>query len=261
MLTKRGLHRAWIAPVLAMLLLAGAFLLPRQQETEYAIIQAIIKHIEDYRSEIEGWGYRVSVLSDGSEAPADTCLTRYQWAHAGPVLLLTDGDGGMYCFYHGFDQYASEIARPETVPTFYPERESVDALKIVRLQIYKSDIRRAPLFENTAAPDSPSYYDMEVRLYTHFVAPEGGEALHVSIGDAVHGYFTTRYCSNNFADCKWFGGIDPASANRYADRHIKEAYSEAELLAYYRQGLALQSRLMALFHERRSGRISPCALP
>lgn len=208
--------RKWIVPVLAVFLSACLVFRHSQQDPEYAIIQAIIENIADYQSEIESWGYRVSVL-----------------------------------YYYGFDQYALEVTYPETVPTFYPKRECVDALKIVRLQIYKAAINRAPVFENAAEPDSPSYYDVEVKLCTQFVSPENGEELHVSIDDAPHGYFTTRYCSNNFVDCKWFAGIDPASANLYADHHIKEVYSEAELLAHYRQGLELQRRLTALYHDGR----------
>jgi len=239
-----------------IILLAAVALLTynrSHRETEYTITQAIIEHIAGYQEEIEGWGYQVSVLSDMTEEPDYECLMRYYWKHAGPVLILTDADGGMYCFYYGFDQYASEITYPETVLTFYPEKEYVYALKIVRLQIYKNDINRAPLFENTADPDSQSYYDMEVRLYTDFVSSESGEELYVSIDDAVHGYFRTRYCSNNFVDCNWYVGIDPASANQYADRNIKEAYSAGELLAHYQQGLELQNRLITLYHERQGG--------
>ena len=40
--------------------------------------------------------------------PDNVGLMRYYWKSAGPVLILEDQDGGMYCFYVGFDQYISE---------------------------------------------------------------------------------------------------------------------------------------------------------
>ena len=45
-------------------------------------------------------------------------------------------------------------------------------------------------------------------------------------------------------------GIDPASANSYSDHNIKQEYSAAQLLEYYRQGLELQSRIAELYYER-----------
>lgn len=64
------------------------------------------------------------------------------------------------------------------------------------------------------------------------------------------GFFETNYCSNNFKECRLWNGIDPASANSYSDQNIKQEYSAAQLLEYYRQGLELQSRLVELYRER-----------
>ena len=64
------------------------------------------------------------------------------------------------------------------------------------------------------------------------------------------GFFETNYCSNNFEECRLWNGIDTASANSYSDQNIKQEYSAAQLLEYYRQGLELQSRLVELYHER-----------
>ena len=58
------------------------------------------------------------------------------------------------------------------------------------------------------------------------------------------------YCSNNFEECRLWNGIDLVSANSYSDQNIKQEYSAAQLLEYYRQGLELQSRLVELYYER-----------
>lgn len=64
------------------------------------------------------------------------------------------------------------------------------------------------------------------------------------------GFFETNDCSNNFEECRLWNGIDPASANEYSDQNIKQEYSAAQLLEYYRQGLKLQNRLIELYRER-----------
>ena len=69
---------------------------------------------------------------------------------ASPVLILEDQNGGMYCFYYGFDQYISEETYTENMQLFpisqYDEKEYEDVLKTVRLQICKRNIKQEPLF-------------------------------------------------------------------------------------------------------------------
>ena len=64
------------------------------------------------------------------------------------------------------------------------------------------------------------------------------------------GYSGTNYCSNNFVECRLWNGIDPESANSYSDHNIKQEYSAAQLLEYYRKGLEIQGRLMELYRRR-----------
>lgn len=168
----------------------------RRRETEYTVIQAVIEELPDYQDEIERWGYLVSVLPRLTETSDDEGLLRYYWESAGPVLVLTDPEGGRYCFYYGFDQYISEVVKPGSVRGLHSEKESVDALKTVRLQIYKRDMDSAPLLENTAEPGSRGYYDMCVRLYVRADHPESGQELMTY----TNGYYETNYCSNNFVD-------------------------------------------------------------
>lgn len=246
---KKQIYKKWGFFALAAALLTAAFLACkwRQRETEYTIIQEIIEDLPDHQDEIEGWGYQVSVLPRFTEMQGDEGLMHYYYESAGPVLVLEDPDGGRYCFYYGFDQYISEAVKQESVLVLHPEREYVDALKTVRLQIYKRDIDSAPLLRNTAEPDSREYYDMAVRLYIRADSPESGQELMTH----VNGYYETNYCSNNFTDCKWFSGITPEDANRYSDNTIKQEYSARQLLDLYQQGLKLQEQLTEMYHERR----------
>lgn len=218
----------------------------KRQETEYTIIKAVIEELPAYRSEIESWGYQVSVLPRFTENPGDEGLMRYYWESAGPILVLMDSEGGRYCFYYGFDQYISEVVKQASVLVLYPEREYADALKTVRLQIYKRDMESAPLLENMAESGTNKYYDMVVRLYVRADSPESGQELMTY----TNGYYETNYCSNNFVDCKWFTGITPEDANRYADDTIKQEYSAGQLLGFYQQGIKLQEQLTELYLER-----------
>lgn len=250
---KKQMDKKWVFFALAVVLLTVVFLACRRKhrETEYTIIQVIIENLSGYQDEIESWGYQVSVLPRFTEMPDDEGLVRYYYESDGPVLVLTDPEGGRYCFYYGFDQYLSEAVRQESVLVLHPEREYVDALKTVRLQIHKRDMDSAPLWENTAEPDSGEYYDMVVRLYIRADSPESGQELMTY----TNGYYETNYCSNNFTDCKWFSGITPEDANRYSDDTIKQEYSASQLLGLYRQGLKLQEQLTEMYHERqREGR-------
>lgn len=241
---KHLVYRKWIFCVLAAVLLAVISLtcLWRRQETEYKIIQAVIEDLPAYEEEIESWGYQVSVLPRLKQEPEDDGLLRYYWKSVGPVLVLTDPEGGRYCFYYGFDQYTEELVEPGTVQILHPQKETVDAQRTVRLQIYKRDMNSAPLLKNTAEPGSGGYYDMTVRLYIRADSPDSGEELMTY----TNGYYETNYCSNNFVDCKWFSGITPEDASRYSDDMIKQEYSAGQLLELYRQGLKLQEQLAGL---------------
>jgi len=180
--------------------------------------------------------------------PDNAGLMRYYWKSAGPVLILEDQYGGMYCFYVGFDQYISESTYIENMmlaPVIqYAEKEYEDVLKTVRLQICKGDIKQEPLFENTADADAKDRYDVSVCIEITAESLADGNEVSVFGG----GFFETNYCSNNFEECRWWTGIDPESANNYSDQNIKQEYSAAQLLEYYRQGLELQSRLIELYH-------------
>ena len=252
-ITRKGVYRKWIFPILAVFLLIAILILwqYKKQETAYSIIQAIIEELPNYQSEIESWGYEVSVLPKMTGEPDNPGLMRYYWKSAGPVLILKDQDGGMYCFYVGFDQYISESTYIENmmlVPVSqYDGKEYEDVLKTVRLQICKGDIRQEPLFENMADADAKDRYDVSVCIEITAESLVDGDEVSVFGG----GFFGTNYCSNNFEECHLWNGIDPASANRYSDQNIKQEYSAAQLLEYYRQGLELQSRLVELYHERR----------
>lgn len=245
--------KKWIFPVLTILLLAAAFIIwqRKKQETEYSMIQAVTRELSDYQEEMESWGYRVSVLPKMTGEPENAGLMRYYLESVGPVLILEDSDGGMYCFYYGFDQYISERAYEENMMLLpagqYDEKEYEDVLKTVRLQISKRNIKQEPLFENTADADSKDYYDVSVQIEITAESLADGKEVSVFGG----GFFETNYCSNNFEQCRLWNGIDPASANSYSDHHIKQEYSAVQLLKYYRQGLELQSRIAELYYERR----------
>lgn len=248
-----GAYRKWIVPVLAVFLLAAVLIIWKwnRQETGYSIIQAVIEDLPDYQEEMESWGYRVSALPKTTGEPENAGLMRYYLESVGPVLILEDQDGGMYCFYDGFDQYISERTHEENrmlLPAGqYAEKEYEDVLKTVRLQLCKRNIKQEPLFENTADADSRDYYDVSVLIEITAESLEDGNEVSVFGG----GFFRTNYCSNNFEECRLWTGIDPESANRYSDHYIKQEYSAAQLLEYYRQGLKLQSRIAELYHERR----------
>ena len=238
----------WVFPILAALLLIAIFIIwqHKKQETEYSIVQAIIEELPKYQDEIESWGYEVSVLPKMTEEPDNLGFMRYYWKSVGPVLILEDQNGGMYCFYYGFDQYISERTYTENMMLQYAEKEYEDVLKTVRLQICKGDIKQEPLFENTADVDSKDHYDVFVRIEITAESLVDGNEVSVFGG----GFFETNYCSNNFEECRLWNGIDPASANSYSDKNIKQEYSAAQLLEYYRQGLELQNQLVELYHER-----------
>lgn len=239
---------------LALAILLSAAIFPvwqhKKQVTECTMIRSIIEELSDYQYEIESWGYRVSVLPQMTAKPDNEGFMRYYWESVSPVLILTDQNGGMYCFYYGFDQYINERTYPENMMLFpasqYGDKEYENVLKTVRLQLCKRNIKQAPLFKNMADADSGDRYDVSVRIGITATSPKNGDELSVYGG----GFFETNYCSNNFEECRWWSGIDPASANRYSDYNIKQEYSAEQLLEYYKQGLELQNRMMELYYER-----------
>lgn len=257
-MVQKNICGKWIFFISVVLLLISIFILRKYkgEETKYSIIQAIIEELPYYQNEIESWGYQVFILPKLTEEPDNTEFMRYYLNSANSVLILKNQEGGMYCFYYGFDQYTSERTYKENMMLFpvsqYGEKKYEDVLKTVRLQICKRKIKREPLFENTANMDSKDYYDMSVHMEISARSLENGDKLSVLDG----GFFETNYCSNNFADCRLWNGIDPASANRYSDHKIKQEYSAAQLLEYYREGLKLQNQLLELYHERQ-GRMYP----
>ncbi|HBA69335.1 MAG TPA: hypothetical protein DCZ40_08260 [Lachnospiraceae bacterium] len=253
--TGKRAYRKWIFLVLPAFLLIAIFITwqYKKKETEYCITQAIIKELPDCQDEIKSWGYQASVLPKVTEEPDNAGFMRYYWKSAGPVLILEDQDGGMYCFYYGFDQYISERTCKENMMLFpvnqYAEKEYKNVLKTVRLQICKRNIKQEPLFENMSDADSKDHYDVSVCIEITAESLDDGKELSVFDG----GFFETNYCSNNFEECRLWNGIDPASANSYSDYNIKQEYSTEQLLEYYRQGLELQSRLVELYRERQGG--------
>jgi len=210
---------------------------------EFNIIQSIIENLAVYQDEIESWGYQVSVLTL-TEEPDNEALQRYYRNHCSyPVLILTDADGGMYCFYYGFDEYTSVVSCPAEVKRI--SDEYTDAIKTVSLELLKREMYQAPYWVNPYEADKDSYYDIKVSIAVAAFSIEDGE----EILSYETGYFHTNYCSDNFVDCKYFTGLDPEHKNRVGDYHIKREYSAKQLLAFYRQGLDLQERLIELYQQ------------
>lgn len=84
-----------------------------QQEAERGyelnVIQSIIENIAVCQDEIKSWGYQVLVLTP-DEKPEDEALQYYYRNYYQPILVLTDKDGGKYCFCYGFDGYTSVVS-------------------------------------------------------------------------------------------------------------------------------------------------------
>ena len=234
--------------------LSGCFTHPgTEAETELTVIQSVIENLPEYREVIESWGYQVLVLPQDAEAVGFSFL--YYYDDSDTVLILKAPDGGMYCFYYGFDQYASKKICPAQIQEQHSGRY-IDVLKTVNLSIAKRNRHQAPYQENTCKPGTRNYYDMDVGIDIDLFSAEDGKQLFGG-GD---GLYFTDYCSNNFDDCQWFGHSLHHSAewiNEQADSHIKQEYSAEELLAFYRQGLALQEKLTELYHNAKSGAAQP----
>lgn len=216
-----------------------------REETEYGIIQTIIEDIPAFQAEIEGWGYQVTILPHMEEEPPERGLKRYYWNHAGPVLMLTDGEGGNWCFYYGFDQYFTQISDTRSM-ALYESDELAEVNRIVDLQITKRSAGRPPLRENTKEPGTDAYYDVEVSLQIQAEPLELGRDL-----DWFNSHPHNYYCSNNFVE-SFLGEtsfVDMEKKSRNEDRAIKQEFSAEQLLRYYRQGLDLQDKLVGLYLE------------
>lgn len=214
-----------------------------REETEYDIIQAIIEDIPAYQAEIEGWGYQVAILPRMEEEPQSRGLKHYYWNHAGPVLMLTDREGGNWCFYYGFDQYFTRFSDTRSM-ALYESDELAEVNRTVELQIAKRSTGKPPLRENTKKPGTDGYYDVEVSLQIQAEPLEPGKEL-----DWFNSHPHNFYCSNNFVE-SFLGEtsfVDMEKKSRNEDRAIKQEISAEQLLRYYRQGLELQDKLVGLY--------------
>ncbi len=242
--------RIFLAAVGAMVFLFLVFVAWKQtRPSEEAIaIQTIVEDLPAYQDEIESWGYQVSVFDPVRDEHKDTdeiellphALLHYERGTYHPVLILTDQTAGIWFFYQGFDQYVQETIRPELVTLYHDEEKLMDVSMMLWLQ---KDSKKRILSEfNYAKRGKRSYYDMEATLYIMGIEPETQERVNIING----GFCSTQYCSNNFEECKRFSGIDPESANRFANMQLKKRYTAEELLEIYRQGIDLQDRLVEL---------------
>ncbi len=214
---------------------------------EYSAIQSVIENLSDYRKEIESWGYQVGVfdpVSGDMSDEDDSALINYAEGVYDPVLILTDQTGGRWYFYNGFDQYAQETECIKTAPT-WGGSEEVQRI-VTEFQLFKAHLNHPPLKINCARPDKRDYYDMEIELTVSGYSLKTGKRVY---GPEFNHYFT-NYCSNNFKECRHFGGLDPVKLNNNADREIKKRFTAEQLSELYRQGLALQDKLMALVQDK-----------
>lgn len=238
--------------IMAGILAALSFLLLLLKLTwpskEFTAIQSIIENLDVYQDEIESWGYQVSVFDPVTDTPdhpkeiellPHALLHYVDWIYH-PVLILTDQSGGIWFFYNGFDQYAWETKHSELKTVNQDQQQMVEV--VTKFWLLKDYINEPPVEFNFAKRGERSYYDMEITIYITGISPETGEPIHIW----NDGFYDTQYCSNNFEECKRYGGLDPASISHNANREIKERYTAEQLLDIYRQGLALQKRLIKL---------------
>ena len=205
-----------------------------ERKYEFNVIQSIIKDVALYQEEIENWGYQVSAVMPDEE-PEDEALQYYYRNYYQPVLVLTDAEGGKYCFYYGFDGYTSVVSYTAMVERTSGERE--EALKTVRLELTKRNRNQAPFEENLNEVGASEYYDILVELNVKTFSIDGGKTIWDKSG-----FWCTNDCSNNFVDCMRFGigEVDVEGNSQAADRHIKQEYSAEQLFAFYQQGLDLR---------------------
>ncbi len=170
---------------------------------EYTAIQSIIKDLSVYQEEIEQWGYQVSVFDPVRDDVIEEdkfALVNYAEDVYKPVLILTNQAGERWFFYNGFDQYAREDTQIELGPNNEKEEEMLRI--VLQLRLCKIHQNRPPLKENYAKPGTQGYYDVEVTLYDDRYSLETGENVLNPNGNVSY----TRYCSNNFEECKLFLG-------------------------------------------------------
>lgn len=212
-----------------------------ERKYEFTIIQSIIENLAVYQDEIESWGYQISVVMPDEE-PEDEALQYYYRNYYQPILVLTDTDGGKYCFCYGFDGYTTVMSYTSTVEQTSGEYEEV--LKTVRLELAKRNRYQAPFEKNLNEVGVSEYYDILVELNVKTFSADEGKTIWDKSG-----FWCTNYCSNNFIDCMRFGigEVEREENSRSADRNIKQEYSAEQLLAFYRQGLDLQERLIELY--------------
>ena len=215
-----------------------------ERKYEFNIIQSIIKDVVLYQEEVKNWGYQVSVLTP-QEKPEDEALQYYYRNYYQPILILTDADGGKYCFCYGFDGYTSIVSY--TSMAEQTSGEYKEELKTVRLELAKRNRHQAPFEENLNEVGVSAYYDILVELNVKTFSVSEGKTIWDKSG-----FWCTNYCSNNFVDCMRFGlgEVDAEGNSRDADCHIKQEYSAEQLLAFYQQGLDLQKRLIELYKRR-----------
>ena len=245
----------WISVFIILILLFAAIIafgirtaqrdaqLMAEWRYEFNIIQSIIENLAAYQDEIESWGYQVSVLTP-KEKPEDEALQYYFRNYYQPVLVLTDTDGGKYCFCYGFDGYTSIVSYPGMAKRTSDEYEEV--LKTVRLELCKRNRHQAPFEENPNEVGTSAYYDISVDLDVEVFSIDEGKTIWDESG-----FWCTNYCSNNFVDHMRFGlgEVEREENSRSADHYIKQEYSAEQLLAFYQQGLDLQKRLIELYQQ------------
>lgn len=219
---------------------------PKKTETQYDVIQTIIEDLSTYQAEIESWGYQVSVLPRMEEEPPEQGYKHYYWNHAGPVLVLTDKDGGNWCFYYGFDQYFTQFSSTDSMKV-YKSDEMTEVNRTIDFQMTKRWIGNPPLRENKSDSDTIAYYDVEVKLHIQAEPVEDGMEL-----DWFNSHPHNFYCCNNFVDCSLgeTSFVDMEKKTRSEDRAVKNEFSAEQLLGYYQQGLDLHDRLMQLYQEK-----------
>lgn len=157
--------------------------------------------------------------------------------------MLTDQEGGNWCFYYGFDQYFTQYSDTRSM-ALYKSGELTEVNRTVELQITKRSMGKPPLRENTKEPGTDAYYDVEVSLEIQAEPIEPGKAL-----DWFNSHPHNFYCSNNFVE-SFLGEtsfVDMEKKSRNEDRAIKREISAEQLLHYYRQGLELQDKLVGFY--------------
>lgn len=217
-------------------------------ETELDVIRSITENISEYQEEIASWGYQIPILPQDADEIGyrEYSSLHFYFDDDDTVLILTDADGGMYCFYYGFDRYIKKSERPQTVKEEYGDG-MIEAVRKVEMSVSKSEQRRPAYRENTEKAGTRGYYDAMAHVYVDVYSADDGKWLSWP-SDSYYTY----YCSNNFEECQWFGHSLHHSnewINERGDSGVKKEYSAEELLAFYRQGVELQENLVTLYYE------------